>query len=149
MATCVLAIANPQITFAFECSKPDDIHSFAESLDPSAVPAPPTKSCPLYNLELYRSNLEIYRENTIEGYGEKLDRFVKKLVQLDEDYRITTKSKACTNEQYEATKPRIASELEKARSEYRDPYKKSMFAYYRFFELYKRTYERQRLSGPC
>jgi len=128
----------PHAARALVCGQSSELPTFTATLDPNAVPSPlPADAESSSSLELYRTKLEIYRQNIIEGYNKKLIAYGETLKALDKRFRRAMENGACSPAEYETLKDELAPELTKTGSDYLDPYYESLNAYKAWVKWYQ------------
>jgi hypothetical protein len=111
------------------------------------VPLPPPEPHSPSSLELYRTKLEIFLQNTVEGYNRKLIAYGKNLDLLDQRFRKAMANGVCTSTEYETLKDKLDLEQGKVGSDYIEPYHECVNAYKQYFKWYQHELARIRLSA--
>src|SRR5262249_48898906 len=107
VVVCIGIMIGPSIAHALVCGQSGEIPTFTVTLDPNTVPSPPPEPHSPSSLELYRTKLEIFLQNTVEGYNRKLIAFGKNLDLLDQRFRNAMANGFCASTEYETLKDKL------------------------------------------
>jgi len=103
-----------EIALADTCHQ--TIPAFSATIDSSSIPDPPAQPFSQSALEIFRVKLDLYRENSVEGYNNKLVAYSISLDRLDTELRSK-----CSPAEYEAVRSQIDEQLMKVRLDYLEP----------------------------
>lgn len=120
---------------AVDCAQLGTLPPFSATID--AAPHAPNEPYTRAILELYRVQLDLYWENSIEGYNVKLKIYSAAIGRTDLSYRKAVKDNECSAKSYEAFRILAQNELQKVGLDYLEPYRQAMNTYREYIAWYK------------
>jgi hypothetical protein len=143
---CFGAILLPIGTVAAACSEVPLVPSFSATIDKGTFPAIISIDISLDDLRLLKGQLEVFRENDLEGYNDNLRHYLQKTKSLDKTLEIANSKGHCRQE-YSILHQSIADELDKCGYEYLLVYKQYLVRYKVFSDIENQSIARCMLSS--
>lgn len=127
------------------CGSLTEIPNFKETIDFSKLPDLPDE-CSRKSIEQYRSRVEIFRINIVEGFNDKLIDFANRLKHADRKIRRRYfKKKLCNSDEYEELDIEIRFRFDRIRDQHTTLYNRGIEAYSTMIGIHREAVQKMRL----